>query len=191
MRERLSKITASLLGYWKRSAERERVLIGVSIVAIAVAAVYQVAAWGGQVFAAQQERLSEAQKDADRAAQLLQSYLKLSAHKQQLEKQFEQVENREGGLGYLENLVRNEAGVTEGFAIKDSPVKAFGGNYEQAPFNISFSITSLEKLVAFLKALVHGSQPFILSKLDIQKSRRAERLEVDLEVSSIRRVSTQ
>ena len=185
----LEAVKEKFVAYAAKSSARERALAVIAGLSIVTVLGYQSVTWVSTQFQEQDQRLTESKKNLERAAVLLDSYVKLSARKQQIEKEYQQIELKEGGLAYLEKLVREEAGVTEGFKIVDSPPKPFGGGYEQTSFAITFGEPNLDKLVSFLTALVKGRQPFILSKLDVQKSRRGDRLDVDIEASGIRKIA--
>lgn len=167
---------------------REKVII---IVAAAVALgilLYKIYEPIQRVFVQQKDELSTLSASMQTVAPQVERYVKLRARRDAIEEEYKEVEFKEGALSHLENLVRNKAGISSGFTIKDNPPKEFGGNYEQTLFNIKFTTTNLETLVAFLGELTNGAKPLVVSKVDIQRSKFADRLEVDIDASSIRRV---
>lgn len=140
-------------------------------------------------FADQQRRLALLQEAINNIPARLETHARLKARRQAIEQQFRMVEMREGALSYLENLIKTKAGVPSGaFTIKDFPSRSFGKDFEQTPYSVKFTTSNLSTLIEFLRELVHGEQPFLVSKLDLRMARNNEALEVELEVSSIRRV---
>lgn len=141
-------------------------------------------------FATQSLELEQAQKDVDVGVSLLSQYIKLKAHRDEIERAYKQVDLEHRELSVLEQIFKNKATAgSEGFAIQNGPVKEFGGNYEQAEFTVSFKTSTLQDVVNFLDEVVHGAKPLVLTLIDLQKSRYGNRLlDAKVEVSSIRRV---
>jgi hypothetical protein len=102
-----------------------------------------------------------------------------------IEKKYKQVELREGTLSYLESLYKQV--ITDGqggFKIDDSrPAQPFGVDYEKIPFALNFNVQNLEKLTLFLKELINGKQPFLITKLSIDKVYSG--LDVTIDIVSI------
>ena len=83
-------------------------------------------------------------------------------------------------------VLKEEAEVKPGkYSIKPGAQRKLGSNYEQSPFSIRFTTTKLSKIVALLEELTQGQSSLLLTKLDISKSRRADKLTVNINVSSI------
>lgn len=168
--------------------QREKIIIYVSLVVVAFMGLYQVYEPVRRVFTQQMQQISDLEAVMKNVGPSVERYVKFKARRDSIEEEYKEVEFKEGALSHLETLVRNKAGISTGFTIKDTPPREFGGNYEQTLFSIRFTTTNLQALIDFLQELIHGSRPLIVSKIDIQKSRFADRLEVEVDASSIRRV---
>jgi hypothetical protein len=179
----LEQLKAKFVGL----SSRERGLILVASIAVGCMGLYQIYEPVNALFLSQNQRISSLEENVKALGPSLERYAKLRARKDIIEQEYREVEFKEGALSHLENLVKSKAGISTGFTIKDSPPKEFGGDYEQTSFSIKFTTSNLPSLIEFLRELAYGTRPMILGRLDIQRSRFAERLEVDLEVSSIRR----
>lgn len=168
--------------------QREKVIIvAAGLVAVCMLS-YQIYEPIRRTFHEQAEQITTLEGTMKGVGTTLERYVKLKARRDAIEDEYKEVDFKEGALSHIENLVRSKAGISAGFTIKPNPPKEFGGNYEQTLFSIKFSTTNLEALVDFLKELSHGPRPLVISKIDIQKSKFADRLEVDIDASSIRRV---
>lgn len=168
--------------------KREKAIILVAAVVVAFMGLYQIYEPIRASFRSQSERLATLEANMKGVGLSIERYMKFKARRDKIEEDYKGIEFKEGALSHLENLVRSKAGIATGFTIKDNPPKEFAGNYEQTPFNIKFTTTNLESLIEFLKELARGPRPLIISKIDLQKSRFADRLEVDVDASSIRRI---
>ncbi|MBN8550584.1 MAG: type II secretion system protein M [Deltaproteobacteria bacterium] len=177
-----------LFAKYQALTAREKVIIIVAAIVAVFILLYQVYEPIRRIFTQQKEQLSTLDASMKTVAPGIERYVKLRARRDAIEEEYKEVEFKEGALSHLENLVRNKAGISSGFTIKDNPPKEFGGNYEQTLFNIKFTTTNLETLVAFLSELTNGAKPLVVSKIDIQRSKFADRLEVDVDASSIRRL---
>lgn len=192
MKPTFERYRAAFRAWYGKLSKRERHLLSAPLIVVALLLVYVILYRPvASAFAAQRSELAEADLEIKRISALLDKYTRLRAKRQEIENQYREIEIKEGGLTLLENLIRTKLDAAPGsFTIKerDNPSREFGGNYEQQPFNVRFNTTDLGKLVYFLQEMVHGPKPLILRKIDIR--RRGERLEVDLDVSSIRRIRT-
>jgi hypothetical protein len=180
--------------YWSKAkarfvalSGRERVSIVVCLVAVGLMGLYQIYEPIDAGFRAQSQKLAQIEASVKSLGPALERFAKLRTRRDAIEQEYREVEFKEGALSHLENLVKVKAGISAGFTIKDAPPKEFGGDYEQTTFSIKFTTSNFPALIEFLRELTHGARPMILGRLDVQRSRFAERLEVDIEVSSIRR----
>lgn len=177
-----------LYGKFQALTQREKAIIVLAVSVALFMLCYQIYEPIRRVFREQADQLVALEGSMKTVAPGIERYVKLRARRDGIEEEYKEVEFKEGALSHLENLVKGKAGVTAGFTIKDNPPKEFGGNYEQTLFNIKFTTTNLESLVEFLRELTYGAKPLVVSKVDIQKSKFADRLEVDVDASSIRRL---
>ena len=139
-----------------------------------------------EAFVAQETRYDETAQQLQYVAAALSRYQKLQVRRDEIERDFREVEIEEGALSYLEDLVKTKAGVVNP-QISPRDIRDFGSEYEQAPFLIRFPIVDLNRLVQFLEELVQGKKPFILASLDIKRRPAGDSLDIELEVSSLRR----
>lgn len=188
MKEEIQKFRKDLGGYLAKMSSREWAVIffGASLlfVLIAIEIVSQIDAF----FDEQTLRLTQVEERLGQTTNSLQKYLDLRARRDQIESNYREVAVQEDVLSHLENLIKNKAGIQQGlFTIRDSPPNPFGGNYEQLPMSVKFTTTNLQALVDFLREVSEGPKPLILSRLDLNRRRGADRLDVEISLSSIRR----
>ncbi len=178
----------SALTKFQALTKREKGIIILAVLVAISMLLYQIYEPIREAFRRQDERLASLELNMKGVGTSIERYMKLKARRDKIEADYKGIEFKEGALSHLETMVRSKAGITNGFTIKDSQPKEFAGSYEQTPFNIKFTTVSLDTLVEFLKELTHGPRPLIVSKVDLQKSKFADRLEVDIDASSIRKI---
>lgn len=190
------KIHPKLTALWQRATSeyarfsaRERALVIAATSTVFIIASYLVYEPIANAFSGQAMAIADAEQNVKRISLELERYAKYETRRREIESRYKEVEIKEGALSYLETLLKEKGGVRSGFTIKDSPGREFGGDFEQVSFSVKFSTTDYERLLQFLKELVYGARPLILSKLDVQMNRRQTALDVDLEVSTIRRTT--
>jgi hypothetical protein len=180
------KLLAQLREGSKKLSRREKILVllgGLFVLVSAGNIVYEPVR---EAFIAQETRYDETAQQLQYVAAALSRYQKLQVRRDEIEKDFREVEIEEGALSYLEDLVKTKAGVVNP-QISPRDIREFGSEYEQAPFLIRFPIVDLSRLVQFLEELVQGKKPFILASLDIKRRPAGDSLDIELEVSSLRR----
>lgn len=178
------------VAYYTGLTSREQTILSVAAVLLVLMGVYQVYVPIRDLFVDQSIELMEARANVDTISRELKYYYQLRSRRDDIENAYKQVEAKEGALSRLEKLVRERLGLAPGlFTITDRPAQPFGSNYEQTPVSIRFRITSLQSLVDFLKEVSHGKDPHLITKLDVQKSFTNDRLDVEVELSSISKVS--
>jgi len=172
-------------------SSREKSLIAAGVVIILGFVIYAVYEPIQKAFSAQGARFEETIHTMDNVSIALARYAKLRARRQTIEDLYKEVEISEGVRSLLANIVESKAGIPAGqYDIDGRDAREFGTGYEQTPFRLRFIITDYKRLVSFLNEIVNGPKPLILTGLDIKKRQTADgSLEVELDVSSIRRVS--
>ena len=166
---------------------REKQLILFVLISGIVLALYGI---GGRIrerFADLEVRVEEANAELSSVSNLLAQYSKIRAQRDRIEREFKDVEFKEGELTYLEGLVRRKLELTGGFTLTPKGSSKFGSNYEQHVFGVKFTINDLKKLTDFLNEIVSGNPPMLLTRLDMRLTRNGEAIEVDMDVSSIKR----
>lgn len=182
----LGKIQKQILAL----SRREQLLVALAAVVAVVMGLYSIYEPIRDAFDHQAVELAEAKTRSGSVARTLEQYLKLKARRDTIEGVYRKVEFEEGALSYLDNIIQTKARIPSGqFKILDNPARPFGGNYEQSTFGVRFSTSNLEALVDFLTEVVRGTRPLILGRLSLQKSRLGDRIEVEVDVSSLRKVS--
>ena len=174
--------------YRKLSFRERMILLSLSSVmgVIAAISIYQPI---NAAFIAQQKRIGDSERSAASAGQLIDRYLKLKSQRNIIERQYQQAEIHEGEITYIENMAKSKIGLPSS-AISISPISSrpFGINYEQAPFAVKFSVTSVKGLVDFFHEVVAGPHPLVLSRIEIRRPISGDKLDVDLELNSIRSI---
>jgi hypothetical protein len=175
---------------WFRSlSEREKGLVLGGVLVLLMIGANQLAAPIQGAFSAQEQRLAELERFANATPAVVERFSRLKSRREQLEARFREIEFKEGALSYIENLVRQQPGVAPGFDIREGTPRSFGKAFEQLPFGVRFQTTSASGFVDFLKSVARGERSLLITKLEIQKPRRGDRLEVDLELNTIRQAS--
>lgn len=185
----MNELAAKASAWYRTLSQRERVAIVVMAILGTTFALYLSIIPIVDAFAAQSEEIKKVEQDLETASVLLEQFMRVKARRDEIEAEYKSVEFKEGDLSYLERLVREKMGLGSGaFTINQRAPTSFGDVYEQSPSSIKFATTSLESLLSFLTELSYGAQPLLVTRLDISKTRGGERLDVDVDVSSIRRV---
>ena len=178
----------TLRGRFAQLSQRERLLV---LGAAVIGGILVLAYFAGPVttaFRQQSAAITRARMDASTLPAVARRYLEIKARRAAIENRFKQVEFREGTvLSHLEQLIRDKAQIpAKEFNIRQGEARDFGKDYEQTPFTVKFSTTNLAALVEFLKELVEGSKPMILSRLDVTRRRGSNRLDVEMDASAIK-----
>lgn len=171
-------------------SEREKGMVLVAVIVTLMVGIENVYTPINERMTKQAKELDRLNKELQALPYALERYTKLQASKDLVEREFKGVEMKEGALAYLEGLVKTKAGIAEGFTIRDRTVRKFSEKYEQVPFAVNFRITDFPRLITFLEALTGGEQPLIVSQIELTRSRKADNLDVKIEVSSIRPATT-
>lgn len=187
--ERWQSIRTTIVRQLKGLTTRERSIIGVLLVGLAVAALYWFATQVQTLFAAQAERLTAAESAVEKLDDNLGRYVKLKAHRDEIERTYRGVEIKEGVYAHIEGLLRTKLGLSSGFTIKDSPAKDIGRNFEQTTYTVDLEVGGIQAIVEFLSEVVHGPRPLLLSRLEIRKTPRGDKLIVGFDVINIREKS--
>jgi len=183
----IRKITRQVLDWFYARSGREQALVLATIVFVLVTLANQAYTPLSTAFSDQAQELAALERNATATPAVIERYGRLHARREQLEKRFKEIEFKDGALSYIENLVRQQPGVAPGFDIRESSPRSFGKAYQQQPFLVRFQTTNAQGLVEFLKSVVRGERSLLITKLEIQKPRRGDRLEVDLELNTIKK----
>ncbi len=190
MKVGLRPITIAVVTWFTKLSQREKVivvaaaLIGLVFGAHSLYEPIQIA------FEEQSVQLAKIETDKKTVEIVLDRYQKLVQKKRALESRYQEFEIKEGVLSYLERLVKEKGKVPDGkYKITSNKEREFGGSYEQAPFTIKFDTASMPDLIEFLNEVVQGAQPLILTRIDLTKSPVTSLLTVEVDVSTIRKVS--
>jgi hypothetical protein len=137
-------------------------------------------------FREQRVALEQLDSDFKTIPFVLDRYRKFARKKTDLEREFKQVEIKEGEQSLLENILSGK--VDPGFDITAGQTRNFGGNYEQAAFTVRFSTSRLATVVELLTEITSGAKRMLLTSLSISRDPSGEKLRVEISVSSIRQV---
>lgn len=129
--------------------------------------------------------------DLEQASVLLKNYRRLKLKRDEIEKEYEKIEFKEGALSYIDTLVKQKLGdsIKQSFNITPRSPQPFGLNFELSPFSVKFTVPSLENLMSFLKEAVSGTNPMFITKLDMTKNYKGDGLDVEVELSCIQKVA--
>lgn len=141
-------------------------------------------------FTEQEQRLTQMQQVLEALPTRIEAFAKRKDRRDVIEQRYMSVQISEGALSRLENLVKEKAGVSSGYTIKDFPPTPFGKNFEQTNYSVRFTTANLPALVNLLTELSDPKSPLMLSRLKIDMNPRGEALVVELEVSTIQKRSS-
>lgn len=137
-------------------------------------------------FDRQKRKLAKLEQDWQELNTIGTTYSSLRQRFDVVQSQFQGREFKEGVRSHIEKLIREQLKLQAGqYTIGAGVKRPLAGSYSLAPFSIKFDSTSLEQLVSFLEELVQGPQGLLLTKLEIVKSRRGDKLTISADVSSI------
>lgn len=180
----LKQLQARVIAWFKSLSARERGILAVAALLLFIYLGYEIVVPVKAAFASQSEELDRLALELDGVDRVLDNYVKLKRRRDQIEHEYSDIEVKEGDL---EKIIREKIGTATVPTIRAADPEEFGGNFEQTAFKVSFQVTSVNSLVDLLKELVSGKTPVILTRLEMQ--RRPDRLDVEIDVSSIRRKS--
>ena len=175
--------------YIKKLQPRERFLALCAVAAVAVISLSEIVSSIQETFNNQEVRLEKSLSEMDLASAALSRFTTLKTRQRAIEEAYKEVELEGPVLSYLEKLLKEKAGIASGFTIRDKPTRQFGGGYEQTPYTIRFTTVDTNRLIEFLKELSEGSRPVLLASIDIKPRPSKDSLDVDLEISSIKRTN--
>lgn len=190
--ENLAKAKAS---YDKLSSRERYAVIGCGIFLLCYG-LYSLYAPIARSFDLQSRQIAKLETDLDSAAIVLKRYAELKSRLQMAEKKFKKSGQAEGVQSYLENLLMNQVHISKDrFSINPGARLTLGTSYVQYPFAVKFDTTNLQDAVKFLEEVQFGpnktpaGEPLLVTKLEINKSRRNDKLTVTVGVSSVSNAS--
>ena len=141
------------------------------------------------LFQDQTTQITATTRDIRALPALFHEYTELAKRKNTLEKEYQEVRIQEGELvGQVEALIKNTAGIKEGFSVREPTTRELGGNYKKLSVTVSnLRVSNFPKFVEFLDQLVSGDKRLLLERIDINKSSLGDFLLVSLDISSIQR----
>ncbi len=123
--------------------------------------------------------------------EVIETNIKLRKRKAEVEEKLKGVELSQGGLAHLEQLIKTKAKISEkDFSIKPKSTRKISERFEQTPYSVKMEVTEYKNLLSFLRELVNGPKRMVLNTLNLTKSRNGQKLAVDLEVSSLKRIGS-
>lgn len=183
----LASLKSQLNQLYAKLSGREKGLIGAAILVIALIVFYLTVGKVYAVFLEQKLAMADIESDVTGLKYRLESYINLKQRREGIEDQYKAITFPEGERTYLVNLIKSKVGA-DPQSLEKRDEEKFGGNYMQLPFGIKFNTTNLPGLIDFLKELVEGAKPFIISRLELNRRKGFDFVEVDLVASTIRRV---
>lgn len=180
------QIPKPAIDFYENLSTRERVILYLGIVFLLSMFLLFVYDKISESLTTQERKIKRLEQNFLAANDRLAVYSKLEARLRSVESEFKRAGPSGGIRSYLESTLKNTAKLSAGdYTIRPGAVRSLGSKYKQSPFNIRFDTTKIERIVDLLKELTQGDSKLLLSKLDITKSRRADKLSVNIDVSSI------
>jgi hypothetical protein len=142
-----------------------------------------------EAFQKQSQELHETSLTYSVAPDILSRYSKLLGRRKELEKFYSGVDLSADPYSYLERLLRDTAKASGTYNVTPREGVQLGAKYAHKVFLVNFQTTSMENVAAFLKELTTGTQPMLISQINLDKRTGAETLSVQLEVSGFEAIS--
>lgn len=173
---------------WIRSrTSRERGIIVLAIASLVPIMAYElVIVPAKNAFAAQTQTIEKLTEDYKTVPFILDRYRRFQSSKDRIETEFRQVEIKEGEQSLLEGILSGK--VDDGFVISPGQTRAFGGEYEQAGFNVRFTTGSVQSLANVLTDITTGNKRMLITSITVTKDPNGDKLRIEAGVSSIRRL---
>ncbi len=183
MMEQLKKI-------WLERNPRERVLLsGLGVVAAVMILWPAVIQPVISAFDRQSKELEDVTLTYTAAPDILARYSKLMNRRKELEKFYSGVDVAADPLSYLERLLRDTAKASGTYNVTPREGTQLGGKYAHKLFMVNFQSGSLENVAAFLKELTDGTQPMLISQINLDRRPTTSTLNVQLEVSGFESIA--
>jgi hypothetical protein len=192
IKEKILEATSKFNEYYSTRSEREKYLIiggGITlIVLLAYSFIYTPII---ELIDEQKQAIELAEREIKALPFVIARYDKLRQRKAENEKLYSSMNMPEGAMTFLEDLLKNKAGLeASSFSIDPpQPATKITDEYEQQLFRISLKTTDYVKLIEFLEELTYGKKPMIISRLEIRKNEAADSLQASIIVNSIKRIS--
>lgn len=191
MKERVGQAYSKLMIAVKKLSRREQVVIGALLAYVLGWVLFQGVTSVQTLFADQSARLEKVNLQVSRLPQLIHSYQRLEARKDQIEQDYKEAVMEDGAIEHIESLIKKKDKIDQNSVrIVPKNGRRFGGNFEQLPFQVSFRISDFPQLVQLLSDMANGKEPLRLLRVEMKKHRDGSRLDVELDVSSVRRVDS-
>jgi len=163
--------------------ERERLMLMIAGVLIVLFVLFTGVEAAISKMQQQKAGLVKVEQDLDSLGPLLQRYNRLALQKADIEAEFLQKAGRVPARSYIEDIAKNKAQITSQLNINNTGIDDFGDDFRRSNFKVSFQTADLNQLVSFLQAIEEGSQPLLLTRIDV--NRIGNQLRFSAEISSI------
>lgn len=177
------KLILNIKKYYEKLNPRERKLLIIALVIIvvyALASIKPLFEGAMDKFNEQAMELQKAEQDKGRALKIINQYMALRKNRQEIEKNFEKNNFKEGHATYCNSLKTSD--MTQ-FSIGQEQVRPFGKDFMRTTFKINFQAPSLSTVVGYIKKLENEKRKYLMSELSIKKV--YNRFAVIIEVNSI------
>ncbi|RMD86845.1 MAG: hypothetical protein D6808_02515 [Candidatus Dadabacteria bacterium] len=182
---------AEIKRYLEKLSLREKALIAVGAFVLGILGLYALYQPIHRAFDRQERMVMKLSSDAKDIRLALTQYLTLKQRLGCTERKFKRANLSARIRTHLEKVLENEGKIPTGqYNIKRNAKRLLGEEFELSPYTIKFDTTSLKDLVSLLQTIFDGSKPLLITRLDIQKSRRSDKLSVTIDVTSIRKVKS-
>ena len=186
MNEAAAKAKTMIAEAYSKLSSQEKTLILVALLIGVLFIVTPIYEGVDGIFAKQRQKLRTIEGNAKITPKKISEYLALEKRRDEVKERYKKVELKQGVRSHIETLIRTHIGANTNPTIQNLNVKKIGQGYLQEPFKVGFKTDSLKTLSKFLKELVEGPQPLVLSRLVIKRSRSGDKLQISLDTSSIR-----
>ena len=190
----IQDLTRKTRRFWEQCSSRERLLTLGSVIVLGGMLLYSVVlAPVAEAFGRQSVELRQLSNAFSVAPDILGRYANLISRRNAIESIYQKADVKTNPLSHLERLLRETAQVAPGMYRVEGPREGtqLGGKFRHQIFDVTFPVTNLANLSAFLKELTTGPQPMLVSQIIIDKRMAQDNLEVKLVVSGFEAVGAQ
>jgi len=170
---------------------REKMMVMGGFLFLIGFAFYLIAVPIAGTFSSQRQRIAKLESELKMVNILLNRYTEFKQRLSLVEARYKKPGKPEGIRSYLASLSQLARIPEEKLEIRDGPKLSLGDTYQQTPFTIKFETTSLADIVRFLQGVQFGpgdgkpAEPLLMTKLEIETTRRREKLKATIDVSSV------
>lgn len=138
-------------------------------------------------FDKQSQVLTKIERELDTLPRLLSEYTDILNQEKEMEARFNSSDPNVDIPSYIENIINEIEGQSISAAITPRGAASdLGERFRRKSFDIKFTTADMKPLVLFLDKISHGSQPLLITKIELKRLGTGASIRVAVELTSIR-----